>query len=200
VKVDDCDFSAAPNFPGAEWPPNRPRGVKHTHIADIYVQKPRYVDLGPPTQSERVEIDSGSNGSVRCRIVKETTVTQRVIQVYCVKTFAPLRRKLTWKKVGVGVLVVGAVASLAVPVLWPLHIAALGAAGIIPAVGTAATATGGILALSPSNERPDPRTEKSDTYEETTDETRGLVLRSTAGPWRSCRDTDSTHLECVQHD
>lgn len=199
MNVDDCDFSAAPDFPGAQWPPNRPPGAKPTHIADYYVQKPRYEDLGPSTQSERVEIDSGSNGSVRCRIVKETTVTQRVIQVYCVKTFAPLRRKLTWKKVGVGALVVAGVAALAVPVLWPIHIAALGAAGIIPAVGTAATATGGVLALSPSNERPDPRTEKPDTYEQITDEPRSLVLRSTVGPWRSCRDTDSTHLECVQH-
>jgi len=99
-----------------------------------------------------------------------------------------------------GVLVVGAVTSLAVPVLYPLHIAALGAAGIIPAVGTAAMATGGgILTLPPSKERRDPRTEKPDTFEEITDETRSLILRSTEGPWRSCRDTDSTHLGCVPH-
>ena len=199
MNVDDCDFSAAPNFPNAEWPPNRPPGAKPTLIADIYVQKPRYEPLGTPTQSERVEIESGPNGSIRCRIVKETTVTQRVIQVYCVKTFAPLRRKLTWKKVGVGALVVAGVAGLAAPILWPLHIAVLGAAGIIPAVGTAATATGTVLSMAPSKERRDPRTEKPDTYEQITDETRSLVRRSAEGPWRSCRDTDSTHLECVHH-
>jgi len=199
MKVDDCDFSAAPVWPDAEWPRDRPSGVKPTRLADWHKQKPRYVDFGLPMQSERVETDSRPNGSVRCRIIEETTVTRQIIEVYCVKTFAFLRRKLSWKKVGVGVLAVGVVASAAVPILIPVHIAAAVIAGITTGGAGATAAGGGMLALPPSGPRRDPRTEEKDTFEVTTTKPWNRVLHSKAGPWRSCRATNSTHLECVQH-
>jgi hypothetical protein len=197
VTVDDCDFSAAPVWPNADWPLDRPVGVKPTRIADLYEQKSRYVVHGLPTRSEHVEVDSGPNGCSRCRIVEETTVTQQVVKFYCVKTFAPLRRKLSWKKVGMGALAVAGVASLAVPILIPVHVATI-VATVINAAGASSTAAGTFfVTLAPAKERRDPHTEKTESYECLGGVRTEVTLIE--GPWRSCRATDSTHLECIHH-
>lgn len=198
MKVDDCDFSAKPVFENAGWPPETPPGVEVTRVADMYLQETRWVDVGSPTQSVRFETDSGPNDSARCRRVEETMVRQQILRIYCVKTFARSRKKLSRKMVGVGVLAVGVAATIACPILIPVHIA-VAVTGALAAGGAAATATGGgILTLPPNKARRDPRTEERGTYECLDPELRTDV-RSTAGPWRSCRGTDSTHLECVQH-
>jgi hypothetical protein len=98
----------------------------------------------------------------------------------------------------VAALAVGALASLAVPPLYPLHIAAAVITGVSSGTG-AATGVGTILTMFHANERRDPRTEQRETFERETDEPHTRVLHSTPGPWRSCRATDTRHLECVQH-
>jgi hypothetical protein len=197
VNVDDCNFSAKPVWENAVWPPDTPRGAKLTCVADYYEQKPRYENLGSPVRATRVETDSGPNGSARCRIIDETTVRQRVVRVYCVKKFAVLRKKLSKKAVGLGVLGLGVAATIACPILIPLHVAIV-VAGSVGAGAAASTATGGaILALPPSDARRDPGTEEKLTYESRNTEERNRVLSSEKGSWRSCRDSDSTHLGCV---
>ena len=149
VTVDDCDFSADRAFENAVWPLHTPSEAEVTRVADMYLQESRYIDLGLPVQSVRVEIDSRPGGSPRCRLVEETTVTQQILRVYCVKTFALLRKKLSKKTVGFGVRAVGVTAAVVFPVLLAAHVVAATTAAIVAGGSAGASATGGgILAAA----------------------------------------------------
>jgi hypothetical protein len=198
MKVDDCNFSAPPAYENAAWPLNAPSGAKVRRVADMYSQGERYIDVTPPTTSVHVETQLGPDGSARCRLVEETLLARRILRVFCVRTFALLRRKLSKKALGVGVLAVGVGAGLAAPVLVAAHIISAVAAGILAGGSSgAAAAGGGILTLPPDRGRRDLRTEEKDAIELVDDAVQSDV-RSTPGPWRPCRDTDSTHRECAR--
>ncbi len=197
MKVDDCNFSTSPTYENAAWPLNAPSGADVTRVADMYSQGELYIDIAPPTKSVRVETELGPDGSVRCRLVEDTLLARRILRVFCVRTFVLLRRKLSKKALGVGVLAVGVGAGLAAPALVAAHIIGAAVAGILAGGSSgAAAAGGGILTLPPSKGRRDLRTEEKDVIELVDDAVQSDV-RSTPGPWRPCRDTDSTHRECA---
>lgn len=196
MNVSECDFTGKP-FPNAEWPPGLPRGTKAPRIADLYPQPTRYLDLDPPARKSHVETD-GSGASARCRVIDEVTVTQRVVHVYCVRSFAIVRKKVSKKVIGAAIAGVGVLTVVAAPVLVAAHVVAAAGAAIIGGAGTGAvTAGGGLRTLSPRTRR-DPATEETSVYEKNDNEVR-TQADSTHGPWRACRDVDHTHTVCLQH-
>jgi hypothetical protein len=198
VDVGDCVFSGKPTVPGAPWPPETPNGVESERVADMYEQANDWVDIDHPTPSVRVETNPGPDGSVCCRTVDDTKVKQRLIRTYCVKTFLRAHRKLSWKKVTAGVVVVGAVAATA-PIMFPVHLIAAAAVTAISAGGTSTSVAGGavLAVLNPTKVRRVPGSEQKVVYPclEKTVRDRPPVV----GPWRPCRATDDTHRECAQH-
>jgi hypothetical protein len=171
---------AAP--PRSRWPLNTPPEAEVTRVADMYLQESRYIDLGLPVQSVRVEMDSRPGGSPRCRLVEETTVTQQILRVYCVKTFALLRKKLSKKTVGFGVLAVGVAAAVVFPVLLAAHVVAATTAAIVAGGSAGASAIGGgILTLSPGKAPRNLATQEERVIELVDTDARSHV-RSTAGP------------------
>jgi hypothetical protein len=196
MDVCECDFGGKP-FPNVEWPPNLPRGTKPPRIADLYPQETLYLDLDPPSRKSQVETE-GSGEASRCRVVEKVTVTQRVVDIYCVRSFVIVRRKVSKKVIGAAIAGAGVVAVVAAPVLVTLHVVAAAGAAIIAGTGTGAvTAGGGLRTLSPKTRR-DPATEEKSVYEKNDNEVKTRVYLE-PGPWRACRDVDHTHMACVQH-
>jgi hypothetical protein len=196
--VRGCNFSGKP-YP-ADWPPEMPGGVESPRVADMYFQDAKWVDLTHPAPSVHIEIEKnpGPDGSLHCRTVDDTKVTQQLIHIYCVKTFLRVRRKLSWKRVTMGAVVVGAVAMTA-PVFFPVHlVAAAVAAGITAGGGSTSVLGGAILTIiRPGEARRDPSSEEVRPYERL--EARVRDRPPILGPWRPCHATDKTHQECVQH-
>lgn len=197
--VGGCNFSGKP-YP-ADWPPDTPRGVESPRVADMYFQAAEWVNLTHPGPCVRIEIrekDPEPDGSLQCRTVDDTKVTQQLVHIYCVKTFLRLRRKLSWKKVTMGGVVVGAVAATA-PVFFPVHLVAAAVATGMTVGGGSASALGGAIlgTIRPGKPRRDPSSEEVHPYKclEVQVRDRPPIL----GPWRPCHATDDTHQECVQH-
>jgi hypothetical protein len=144
-----------------------------------------------------VETD-GSGVAARCRVVDEVTVMQQVVHVYCVRSFAIVRKRVSKKAVGAAIAGVGLLTIVAAPVLVAAHVVAAAGAAIIGGAGTGAvTAGGGLRTLSPKTRR-DAATEETTVYERDDNEVRTQV-RSTPGTWRACRDVDHTHTACLHN-
>jgi hypothetical protein len=200
VDVGECVFSAKPDARNVSWPPEPPLGDNSERVADMYVQATEWVDLSNPAPTARIETNPGPDGLVQCRIVDDTKVKQRVLRLYCVKTFVRLHRKVSWKNVVAGVVIVGGIAGTA-PFLLPVHLIAGAAVAAIAAGGGGASVAGGavLTVLNPAKVRRDPRTEQLATYERLGDQVRDRP--PSVGPWRTCRSADGTHhRECEQHD
>jgi hypothetical protein len=150
VTVDDCDFSADPAFENAVWPLHTPSEAEVTRVADMYLQESRYISIsGCPSNRCASRLTQDLAARRVCRLVEETTVTQQILRVYCVKTFALLRKKLSKKTVGFGVRAVGVTAAVVFPVLLAAHVVAATTAAIVAGGSAGASATGGgILAAA----------------------------------------------------
>lgn len=198
MDVGDCVFSAKPDARNLSWPPEPPQGDNSERVADMYVQATEWVDLSNPVPTARIESNPGADGSMQCRIVDDAKVKQQVLYLCCVKTFVRLHRKVSWKNVVAGVVIVGGVAATA-PFLLPVHlIAGAAVAGIAAGGGGASVAGGAVLTvLNPARVRRDPRTEQPETYQ-----LLGKQVRDrppSVGPWRTCRAVDGVHQECERH-
>ena len=66
MDVEQCDFSIGPVFRNAIWPLDAPPGTPIGRVADMYLQSSRYVDVGLPKESVRVETSPDSEDGARC--------------------------------------------------------------------------------------------------------------------------------------